>query len=74
MIHVVRYPNLGATVGLASDDIFAINNRNTIPNAILTYQLQKLQEVGYRNIHIVNSTDTTINVDISTGLNNNNNQ
>ena len=73
VIHVVRYPNLGATVGLTSDDIFAIINRNTIPNAILTYQLQKLQEVGYRNIHIVNSTDTTINVDLSTGLNNNNN-
>ena len=73
VIHVVRYPNLGATVGLTSDDIFAIINRNTIPNSILTYQIQKLQEVGYRNIHIVNSTDTTINVDLSTGLNNNNN-
>jgi PKD repeat protein len=62
---------LGATVGLTSDDIFAIINRNTIPNSILTYQIQKLQEVGYRNIHIVNSTDTTINVDLSTGLNSN---
>src|SRR5215211_5309287 len=41
--------------------------------AVLTYQTQKLQEAGYRNIQIVNSTDTTINVDISTGLNNNNN-
>jgi PKD repeat protein len=64
---------LGARLGLTSDDIFAIINRDTIPNAILTYQIQKLQEAGYRNIQIVNSTDTTINVDISTGLNNNNN-
>src|SRR5215213_7860785 len=73
VIHVIRYPNLGARLGLTSDDIFAIINRDTIPNAILTYQIQKLQEAGYRNIQIVNSTDTAINVDISTGLNNNNN-
>lgn len=32
--------------------------------------MQKLQEVGYRDIGIVNITDTTMNV-ISTGLNNN---
>src|SRR5215218_1564586 len=73
LIHIIRYPNLGARLGLTSDDIFAIINRDTIPNAILAYQIQKLQEAGYRNIQIVNSTDTTINVDISTGLNNNNN-
>src|SRR5215212_11316137 len=73
LIHIIRYPNLGARLGLTSDDIFAIINRDTIPNAILTYQIQKLQEAGYRDIQIVNSTDTTINVDISTGLNNNNN-
>ena len=73
VIHVIRYPNLGARLGLTSDDIFAIINRDTIPNAILTYQIQKLQEAGYRNIQIVNSTDTAINVDISTGLNNNDN-
>jgi PKD repeat protein len=70
LVHVIRYPNLGARLGLTSDDIFAIINRDTIPNAILTYQIQKLQEAGYRNIQIVNSTDTAINVDISTGLNN----
>src|SRR5215204_1846256 len=73
LIHVIRYPNLGARLGLTSDDIFAIINRDTIPNAILAYQIQKLQEAGYHDIQIVNSTDTTINVDISTGLNNNNN-
>ncbi len=73
LVHVIRYPNLGARLGLTSDDIFAIINRDTIPNAILAYQIQKLQEVGYRNIQIVNSTDTAINVDIGTGLDNNNN-
>ncbi len=70
MIHVIRYPNLGGRLGFDSGDIIANNNSTT--NAILAYQLQKLQEVGYSNIHIVNSTDTTINVDLSTGLNNNN--
>jgi plastocyanin len=70
-IHIVRYPNLGARLGFASDDgNTTINNITT--DDILPYQIQKLQEVGYKNISIVNSTDTTINVDISTrGINNN---
>ncbi len=71
VIHIIRYPNLGTRVGISSDDIFTIINRDTIPNAILAYHLQKLQEVGYRDIQIVNSADTTMNVDISTGQNNN---
>jgi uncharacterized protein (DUF427 family) len=29
---------------------------------ILTYHLQKLQEVGYRSIQLVNSSDTTVNL------------
>jgi hypothetical protein len=29
---------------------------------ILLYHLQKLQEVGYKGIHIVNSTETTVNL------------
>src|SRR5918995_1642939 len=71
VIHIIRYPNLGARLGISSDDIFTFINRATIPNAILVYHTQKLQEVGYRDIHIVNSVDTTINVDNSTGLRNN---
>src|SRR3712207_6720020 len=80
VIHIIRYPNLGAILGIASDadaddedeeDIFTITNRDTIPNAILAYHIQKLQEVGYRDIQIVNSIDTTINLDNSTGLNRN---
>jgi hypothetical protein len=71
VMHIIRYPNLGARLGFASDDGAATtNNSNITPDTILAYQMQKLQEVGYRDIRIVNSTDTTINV-IGTGLNNN---
>jgi PKD repeat protein len=72
VIHILRYPNLGARLGFTSDEIIA--NSNNIMNAILSYQIQKLQEVGYTDIKIVNSTDTTVSVDISTaGISNNNN-
>jgi hypothetical protein len=69
VIHVVRYPNLGTRLGISSDDI--IGNDDVTPDIILGYQMQKLQEAGYRDIRIMNSTDTTINVDLSAGLNNN---
>ncbi len=73
IIHIIRYPNLGARLGFASDDIISTTN-NITADDILAYQIQKLQEAGYRNIRIVNNTDTTINVDMSTpGTNNNNN-
>jgi PKD repeat protein len=72
VIHIIRYPNLGSRLGIFSDDdIFTVINRDTIPNAILAYHVQKLQEAGYRDIQILNSADTTINVDISTGQTNN---
>src|SRR5215204_5477096 len=63
VIHVVRYPNLGARLGFASDDdVATTNNSNISPNSILAFQMLKLQEVGYNDIRIVNSTDTTMNV------------
>ena len=68
VIHIVRYPNLGARLGISSEDV--ITTDDITRDTILAYQMQKLQEVGYHDIRIVNSTDTTINV-ISTGLNNN---
>src|ERR671923_1386395 len=73
VIHILRYPNLGTRLGFTSDDIIA--NSNNIMNAILSYQIQKLQEVGYTDIKIVNSTDTTVSVDISTeaGISSSNN-
>ena len=69
VIHIIRYPNLAARIGLSPDDI--IRNNNAAAGIILAYQMQKLQQAGYRDIRIVNSTDTTINLDIGTGLNNN---
>src|SRR5215217_530641 len=57
MIHIIRYPNLGARLAIAVDDI-----RDIIPDTILEYHIQTLQEVGYRDINIVNSTDTTITI------------
>ena len=74
IIHIIRYPNLSARLGIASDhDIFTIINRNTIPNTLLEYHIQKLNDVGYRDVQIINSTDTTVNVIIGRSLNNSNN-
>jgi hypothetical protein len=61
IIHIIRYPNLGTRLGIAVDDI-----NDIVPDSILEYQIQKLQEVGYRDINIVNSTDTTINIHYTT--------
>jgi PKD repeat protein len=71
VIHIIRYPNLGDILGFTSSDGNATaDNSNTIPDTVLAYQMQKLQEVGYRDIRIGDSIDTTVNV-ISTQLNNN---
>ena len=61
IIHIIRYPNLGARLGITVNDI-----RDLIPDSILEYEIQKLQEVGYRDINILNSTDTTINIHYTT--------
>nr|MDQ3968676.1 hypothetical protein [Thermoproteota archaeon] len=61
IIHIIRYPNLGPRLGIAIDEINAI-----IPDSILNYQIQKLQEVGYRDINIMNSTNATINIHYTT--------
>jgi hypothetical protein len=45
VIHIIRYPNL--------------ETRTQLDNNITTYHLQKLEEVGYRGIQTVNSTDIT---------------
>ena len=57
IIHIIRYPNLGGRVAIDFDEI-----NNTISDSILQYEIQKLQEVGYRDINIKNSTDTRINI------------
>ena len=48
VIHIVRYPDLLTRIQPA--------------NNITTYYLQKLQEVGYREIQIVNTADMTVNI------------
>jgi hypothetical protein len=58
VIHVVRYPDLD--IRLLSNNV-TFDDNMTIDN-ILSYHLQKLQEVGYRSIQLVNSTDMTLNV------------
>ena len=61
IIHIIRYPNLGTRLGIAVSDI-----SDAIPASVLEYQLQKLQEAGYTDIHIINSTDTRISVNSAT--------
>ena len=63
VIHVIRYPNLGARLELDSDNnVTATNGSNISPDTILAFQMLKLQEVGYSDIRIVDSKDTTIDV------------
>ena len=66
VIRIVRYPNLGAKLGFDSEDI--ITNEDITTDAILAYQMQKLQEAGYQDISIVDSADTALNVDLSASL------
>jgi PKD repeat protein len=62
VIHIVRYPDLDTR--LFANNVTTTNNTMTTTNTdnILTYHLQQLQEVGYRSMQIVNSTDITLNV------------
>ena len=60
VIHIVRYPDLDVRLQEVSSNITAHNNL-TIDN-ILLYHMQKLEQVGYSRIQIVNSTDTALNV------------
>ncbi len=71
IIYIVRYPDLDnrLQVGNNNNDdnttTTSSNNNNNIvtnDNNILLYHMQKLQQVGYRDIEIVNSTDRLINL------------
>ena len=61
VIHILRYPNLGNRLGITVDDV-----RNSIPGAVIRHQNQMLQEVGYRDIEIVNVTRGRININYTT--------
>ncbi|HEX6281196.1 MAG TPA: hypothetical protein VFZ67_03115 [Nitrososphaera sp.] len=60
VMHIVRYPDLDTRL-LANNGTTTNNNMTTTDN-ILSYYLQKLQEVGYKSIQIVNSSDITLNL------------
>jgi hypothetical protein len=64
VIHIVRYPDLNYRLQVGNNVSTTTNNNNSsiINDNILSYHLQKLQEVGYRAIEIVNSTDMTVNL------------
>src|SRR5919108_283562 len=60
IIHIVRYPDLDIRLQVPNN--ITTNNGNLTIDNILSYHMQKLQEVGYHNITIVNSTNTTVNI------------
>src|SRR5918992_841780 len=61
VIHIIRYPDLDTR--LLANNVTTINdNGTTTTDNIISYQLQKLQEVGYRSMRIVTTTDMTINL------------
>jgi hypothetical protein len=60
VIHIIRYPHLDTRLG-ANNSTNTTANNITIDN-VLGYHLQKLQEVGYSNIQVVNNTAVTVNL------------
>ncbi len=62
VIHIVRYHDLASALQLGNNA--ALTNNNITSDTILLHHLQKLQEVGYRDIEIVNSADMTVNLTI----------
>ncbi len=64
VIHIIRYPDLDTRIQPASNVTTTTtnNNNNMTTDDVVSYHLQKLQEVGYRSMQIVNSTETTLNL------------
>src|SRR5918999_3809184 len=66
VMHIVRYPNL--EYRLQEYRLQVGNNATTSNNGIITndnillYHLEKIQEVGYSDIEILNSTDMIVNL------------
>ena len=80
IIHVVRYPNLDSGIQMANNASTggssatpttgaSFNNNNstiaTTVDNILVYHLQKLRQVGYNSIQIVNNADMTVNLAVA---------
>jgi hypothetical protein len=62
VIHVVRYHDLNSIP--QSDSNTTLNEGGMTSDSIMSYHLQKLQEVGYRDIEVINSADMTVNLTI----------
>src|ERR687891_1274524 len=63
VIHILRYHDLDTSLQTATNvTTSSINNSIVTNDNILSYYLQTLQEVGYRDIRIVNSADMTVNL------------
>jgi PKD repeat protein len=60
VIHIVRYPDLDNR--LFANNVTTTNSTMITTDNVLTYHLQKLEEVGYGSMQIVNSTDRRLNV------------
>src|SRR5215216_7265663 len=64
VIRIVQYPDLDNRLERANNvTTNSSNNNSSMTNDnILSYHLQKLQEIDYRGIQIVNSADMTVNL------------
>jgi PKD repeat protein len=62
IIHIIRYLDLETGLQAATNNVSSTNSNNMTIDNILFYHLQKLEQVGYRGIGIVNNTDTTLSV------------
>src|SRR3712207_1527774 len=60
VVHIIRYPDLNTR--LLPSNITTTNNNMTTTDNIVSYQLQKLQEAGYRSMRIIISTDMAVNL------------
>jgi hypothetical protein len=58
IVYILRYPTLDTNLQSA----FGVSTNSITTDNVLLYHIQKLQEVGYRGIQIVNSTETLVNV------------
>jgi hypothetical protein len=63
VIYIIRYPDLDTRIQAASNvTTTSSSNNNMTTDDVQSYHLQKLQEVGYRSIQIINSTEVRLNL------------
>ncbi len=60
VMYIIRYPDLDTRIRAANN--VTTSNSNITTDNVLSYHLQKLQEVGYRSIQTINSTEVRVNL------------